>query len=90
MITTARGNLLEADVDALVSTVNTVGVMGKGIALQFKRASKAGDVTLGRMHVWETGSMSGRATSSTFRPRATGERRPSSVTSIAGLTTWSG
>ncbi len=35
---TAEGNLLEAEVDALVNTVNTVGVMGKGIALQFKRA----------------------------------------------------
>jgi O-acetyl-ADP-ribose deacetylase (regulator of RNase III) len=33
-----RGNLLEADVDALVNSVNTVGVMGKGVALQFKRA----------------------------------------------------
>jgi O-acetyl-ADP-ribose deacetylase (regulator of RNase III) len=31
-----KGNLLEADVQALVNTVNTVGVMGKGIALQFK------------------------------------------------------
>lgn len=30
------GNLLEADTEALVNTVNTVGVMGKGIALQFK------------------------------------------------------
>lgn len=38
MITYAQGNLLTADVDALVNTVNTVGVMGKGIALQFKRA----------------------------------------------------
>ena len=28
-------NLLKADADALVNTVNTVGVMGKGIALQF-------------------------------------------------------
>ena len=34
----SKGNLLEADVDALVNTVNTKGVMGKGIALQFKRA----------------------------------------------------
>ena len=33
-----RGNLLEADTDALVNTVNTVGVMGKGVALQFKKA----------------------------------------------------
>lgn len=31
-----KGNLLEADTEALVNTVNTVGVMGKGIALQFK------------------------------------------------------
>jgi len=32
------GNLLDADTQALVNTVNTVGVMGKGIALQFKHA----------------------------------------------------
>ncbi len=38
MIEYAKGNLLEAPVDALVNTVNTVGVMGKGIALQFKQA----------------------------------------------------
>lgn len=30
------GNLLESEAEALVNTVNTVGVMGKGIALQFK------------------------------------------------------
>lgn len=33
-----KGNLLESDAQALVNTVNTVGVMGKGIALQFKEA----------------------------------------------------
>lgn len=38
MITYTQGNLLDADVDALVNTVNTVGVMGKGIALMFKEA----------------------------------------------------
>ncbi|RLL67889.1 macro domain-containing protein [Streptomyces sp. Z26] len=38
MITETRGNLLRDDAQALVNTVNTVGVMGKGIALQFKRA----------------------------------------------------
>lgn len=38
MIKFVKGNLLEADVEALVNTVNTVGVMGKGIALQFKQA----------------------------------------------------
>lgn len=38
MIKFSKGNLFEADVEALVNTVNTVGVMGKGIALQFSRA----------------------------------------------------
>ena len=33
-----KGNLLDSSADALVNTVNTVGVMGKGIALQFKEA----------------------------------------------------
>jgi O-acetyl-ADP-ribose deacetylase (regulator of RNase III) len=33
-----KGNLLDSTADALVNTVNTVGVMGKGIALQFKEA----------------------------------------------------
>ena len=37
MIEFRRDNLLEADTEALVNTVNTVGVMGKGIALQFKK-----------------------------------------------------
>ena len=32
------GYLLSADAEALVNTVNCVGVMGKGIALQFKKA----------------------------------------------------
>lgn len=38
MITYKQGNLLDAPAEALVNTVNTVGVMGKGIALQFKNA----------------------------------------------------
>lgn len=56
------GNLLTADVDALVNTVNTQGVMGKGLALQFKKAfpeaftsyeqaCKNGEIETGRMHV---------------------------------------
>lgn len=40
MIIERQGDLLKADADALVNTVNTVGVMGKGIALQFKRADR--------------------------------------------------
>src|SRR6202171_1440754 len=38
MITFTEGNLLDAKAEALVNTVNTVGVMGKGIALMFKEA----------------------------------------------------
>jgi O-acetyl-ADP-ribose deacetylase (regulator of RNase III) len=38
MIELTTGNLLEADVEALVNTVNCVGFMGRGIAAQFKRA----------------------------------------------------
>lgn len=66
MIEEAKGNLLEADAEALVNTVNTVGHMGKGIALQFKqaypenfvayaRAVKRGEVQAGRMFVVPTG-----------------------------------
>lgn len=38
MIRPGAGNLLEADADALVNTVNCAGVMGKGITLQFPKA----------------------------------------------------
>jgi len=38
MITFTEGNLLKAEAEALVNTVNTFGVMGKGIALMFKEA----------------------------------------------------
>jgi O-acetyl-ADP-ribose deacetylase (regulator of RNase III) len=37
MIIKTSGDLLKADVDAIVNTVNCVGVMGKGVALQVKR-----------------------------------------------------
>ena len=70
MITVAGGNLLAAPVEALVNTVNTQGVMGKGIALQFKNAfpamfkeyalaAKRGEIELGKMHVWRTHMISG-------------------------------
>ncbi|WP_039945492.1 type II toxin-antitoxin system antitoxin DNA ADP-ribosyl glycohydrolase DarG [Thermicanus aegyptius] len=38
MIEYKKGNLLQDNAEAFVNTVNTVGVMGKGIALQFKQA----------------------------------------------------
>lgn len=65
MIRYTTGNLLLADVEALVNTVNCVGVMGKGIALQFKQAyphnfeqyavaCRRGEVQPGRMFITET------------------------------------
>jgi len=38
MIELTRGDILRADAEALVNTVNCVGVMGRGIALQFRKA----------------------------------------------------
>jgi O-acetyl-ADP-ribose deacetylase (regulator of RNase III) len=38
MIRSCRGDILQADAEALVNTVNCVGVMGKGLALQFRKA----------------------------------------------------
>jgi O-acetyl-ADP-ribose deacetylase (regulator of RNase III)/uncharacterized protein YwgA len=38
MITYQQGNILHDQSDAIINTVNTVGVMGKGLALQFKKA----------------------------------------------------
>ena len=70
MIRYTTGNLLEAEADALVNTVNCVGVMGKGIALQFKQAfpenyekyrlaCEHGEVKPGRMFVFGTGNLMG-------------------------------
>lgn len=38
MIVIMHGDILKADAEALVNTVNCIGIMGKGIALQFKKA----------------------------------------------------
>jgi len=70
MIKYLKGNLLEANTQALVNTVNTVGVMGKGIALQFKErfplnfklyadACKKGLVTVGKMFVVKENTFKG-------------------------------
>lgn len=61
------GNILKADAEAIVNTVNCVGIMGRGIALQFKKAFPAnfrayalacdeGEVQPGRMFVFDTGA----------------------------------
>lgn len=91
-IARGTGNLLKQDVDALVNTVNTQGVMGKGIALQFKKAwpamfkdyqtaCKRGEVKLGRMHVWETGALTGPRYIINF-PTKQHWRTPSKLTDI--------
>jgi O-acetyl-ADP-ribose deacetylase (regulator of RNase III) len=38
MIELTQGDILKADAEALVNTVNCVGVMGRGLALQFRKA----------------------------------------------------
>ena len=68
MIEYASGDILRSDAEALVNTVNCVGVMGRGIALQFKKmfpdnfkpyaaACKRQEVQPGRMFVFDTGQL---------------------------------
>jgi O-acetyl-ADP-ribose deacetylase (regulator of RNase III) len=70
MIKVTKGNLLKAPAEALVNTVNTVGVMGKGVALQFRqaypemyrayeKACDAKDVRLGQVQVFDLGGLVG-------------------------------
>ncbi len=68
MIKFKKGNLLEAKAEALVNTVNCVGIMGKGVALQFKQAfpknfdeyakvCQKGELRIGRMFVHKRDEM---------------------------------
>lgn len=68
MVEYVTGDLLTAEREALVNTVNCVGVMGRGVALAFKRrfpdnfkayqaACDWGELQLGRMFVFETGEL---------------------------------
>jgi O-acetyl-ADP-ribose deacetylase (regulator of RNase III) len=70
MIRNAQGDILKAEAEALVNTVNCVGVMGRGIALQFRKAfpdnfkayaaaCKRGEVHPGRMFIVETEQLTG-------------------------------
>jgi O-acetyl-ADP-ribose deacetylase (regulator of RNase III) len=63
-----RGNILAEETEAFVNTVNCVGVMGRGIALQFKKAfpenfkayaqaCKYKEVKPGEMFVFQTGQV---------------------------------
>ena len=68
MIRFKTGDILAEDAEALVNTVNCVGIMGRGIALQFKKAfpenfsayaeaCKRGEVQPGRMFLFETAEL---------------------------------
>ena len=68
MIEFASGNILGCQAEALVNTVNCVGVMGRGVALEFKKAypknfqayqlaCQRGGVQPGHMLVYETGQL---------------------------------
>lgn len=68
MLKETKGNLFESNTEALVNAVNCVGVMGKGIALQFrqrfsedyfkdyKTACKNGDLRIGKVHIYSLNS----------------------------------
>ena len=70
MIKYKTGDLFSADVDAIVNSVNCVGVMGRGLALQFKKtfpenfkayaaACRRNEVQPGKMFVYETNELTG-------------------------------
>ncbi|SNB39456.1 type II toxin-antitoxin system antitoxin DNA ADP-ribosyl glycohydrolase DarG [Flavobacterium psychrophilum] len=97
MIHYKSANLLESEAEALVNTVNTIGVMGKGIALQFKNqypnnyklyvaACKVKEVQVGKLFVTvETSLLGGEKIIVNF-PTKTDWRKPSEYNYIeAGL-----
>lgn len=97
MITSITGDILDSDCEALVNTVNTVGVMGKGIAKQFRdrypgnhlayrSACKAGEVEVGQMLVIEDIDQRGSRTIVNF-PTKKHWRQPSKYEYVTeGLT----
>jgi O-acetyl-ADP-ribose deacetylase (regulator of RNase III) len=97
MVRLTHGNLLKADAEALVNTVNCVGYMGKGIALQFKQAfpsnfavyehaCKLHEVQPGRMLVYERDSYINPKYIINFRLKDTGEENLNSKTYKKALT----
>ena len=87
MIEFTTGDILRADAEALVNTVNCVGIMGRGVALQFKNDFPANfkayeaacareEVQPGRMFVFETANLTAiQSSSSTSRPSGIGAAR---------------
>jgi O-acetyl-ADP-ribose deacetylase (regulator of RNase III) len=98
MIQYKIGNLLDSNADALVNTVNTDGIMGKGIALQFKnqfpnnykqyvKACKNNEIGIGKLFVFEEQTLlKGKKVIINF-PTKTSWRKPSEYLYIEkGLT----
>ncbi len=94
MINFLTGDLLQANAEALVNTVNTVGVMGKGIALQFKeafphnnkeyiKACKSKELSTGKLlSVWDSNLLYGKKLIINF-PTKAHWRQPSEYEYIA-------
>ncbi|HTN38632.1 MAG TPA: macro domain-containing protein [Arachidicoccus sp.] len=87
MIKFITGNLLESSAEALINTVNLVGVMGKGIALQFKNAYPSNfkaykiavqnnEIGIGRLFVYKDSNIDGEKIIINF-PTKTDWRKPS-------------
>lgn len=93
MLKFVKGNLLESEAQALVNTVNTVGIMGKGIALQFKnqfpenykiyaKACKNNEFHIGKLLVTEEQSLFGGSKTIINFPTKTDWRKPSEYSYI--------
>lgn len=94
MIKYVRGDIFESTAEALVNTVNTEGVMGKGIALQFKKvyphnfkvyaeACKKKELVIGKLLVVkDTNTHSGEKIIINFPTKKTW-RKPSEYSFIA-------
>ncbi|GAA1603679.1 macro domain-containing protein [Kribbella sancticallisti] len=96
MMEITKGNILDTDAEAVVNTVNTVGVMGKGIALQFKQAYPDNykayraacdreEVKLGNMFVFDTGRMGAQRYIINFPTKAHWKSRSKIPDIISGL-----
>jgi O-acetyl-ADP-ribose deacetylase (regulator of RNase III) len=93
MVRYLKGDILRSDAEALVNTVNTMGVMGKGIALQMREAfpanykryveaCKSGHLQPGQvLSVWDTNLVYGRKLIINF-PTKTSWRLPSQLSYI--------
>ena len=93
MIKYVTGDIFESKAQAIVNTVNTVGVMGKGIALQFKKAfpnnykayldaCKTGEIKIGKLFVTKDKSVNSGEKIIVNFPTKTDWRKPSEYSYI--------